>query len=94
VALADRIEIHAMREVAPFQVGERYFMFLREMEWTDPSPYTGIFYFGTTNDGPDSFYHVDDASLKTSARTALAKDLLTRGANALREQLRRAGGGR
>jgi hypothetical protein len=94
VDLGNRVEIHAMHDVAPFQIGEKYFMFLREMEWSKPSPYTGIFYYGTTYSGPDSFYRIDETSLVTSGRTALAKELAARGANALRDQLRRAGGGR
>lgn len=92
--LADRVEVHTVLGFEPFKIGDRYFMFLRETEWVQPAPHSGVYYYGTTYSGPDSFYRVEASSLLTSSRTATAAQLASLDPEQFRAQLRRAGGGK
>jgi hypothetical protein len=90
--VGDRIEAHVADNFPLFTQGERYIMFLRETEWVQPSPYQGVYYYGTTYDGPDSFFQVHGSVISTHAKTLLARSLAAINSDALRAQLRRAGG--
>jgi hypothetical protein len=86
------LEAHFGDTFPPFKQGEHYVMFLRETEWYPNSPHNhqGIYYYGTTYEGPDSFLKVESSGLRTSARTQLAKTMAALSLEALRGQLRRA----
>ena len=88
-----QLEAHVADTFPLFNQGERFIMFLRETEWVQPSPHEGIYYYGTTYDGPDSFVKVDSSGLRTSAQTGLARSMVAMSPEALRGQLRRAAGG-
>jgi hypothetical protein len=90
--VGSQVEVHAADTFPLFKQGERYLMFLRETEWAQSSPYQGIFYYGTTYDGPDSFLKAEPSGFRSSAQTSLARSMGAMSLEALRDQLRRSAG--
>jgi hypothetical protein len=85
--LADRIESQMPENFPLFAEGDRLIMFLRETRWYPPAPHVGIYYYGTTYDGPDSFFHLKGGAVATEGRSQLARSLAAMTPDALRAHL-------
>ena len=82
----DHIEATVQADYPLFNRGERYILFLRQQEWSDKVPYSGVYHNGTTS-GSDSAYQVVDGRLSTHANTAFARGIQAGGGDGLRNRL-------